>query len=464
MEALKEAVAHRNSGMGASDAVAKAAESADFNEKQTERLVEMYNTAAALTQEKDAEDPAGACELASKDDVLRALLGGCSEKKASAGMTDYSFYNADPSRTNLTIEARSCGRSAMVKAASSGEEAVPDELKVSQRSLYKIISGQIDLLKSAAGAADDVARNLRLDIDRESVKIAKAIESPFADPELADMFKAACHSVKAVKNISEYSTKVAESDGGRFAKMHVFDSGKVDMLLKSAENIERNIDSVSEYERKRDFYMTKASEAEGEMLSAVGLKVQEKKESLADMFHGVPKQASINEPKDDPGADARLCSRIASLLKESGADSKAIADMVEELEKDASVGLSIPAASISIGSAHEDMAKSPGIDSERKRIMNVRRAIILSDLMANDPIIRDADPSVVTEAYKTMVMSSPRVSLDKAQVRAFLRSAVNSVAISPADAKVITDVDKGMSLSNIDGLTLRDSSIKDSNQ
>ena len=62
-----------------------------------------------------------------------------------------------------------------------------------------------------------------------------------------------------------------------------------------------------------------------------------------------------------------------------------------------------------------------------------------------------------------MVMTSPRVSLDKAQARAFLRSAVNSVAISPADAKIIADVDKGMSLSNIDKLTAMDSSIKDSN-
>ena len=87
----------------------------------------------------------------------------------------------------------------------------------------------------------------------------------------------------------------------------------------------------------------------------------------------------------------------------------------------------------------------------------------------NDPIIRDADPNVVVEAYKTMVMTSPRVSLDKSQARAFLRSAVNSVAISPADAKVIADVDKGMSLSNtdldrVDRLTRRDSSIKDSNE
>ena len=117
----------------------------------------------------------------------------------------------------------------------------------------------------------------------------------------------------------------------------------------------------------------------------------------------------------------------------------------------------------SVSDAHEALIKLPGVDHERKRIMNVRRSILLADLMANDPIIRDADPNTVTEAYKTMIMTSPRVSLDKAQVRAFLRASVNSVAISPNDAKVIADVDKGVSLSNIDRLTARDSSIKDSN-
>ena len=63
-----------------------------------------------------------------------------------------------------------------------------------------------------------------------------------------------------------------------------------------------------------------------------------------------------------------------------------------------------------------------------------------------------------------MVMTSPRVSLDKAQVRSFLRSAVNSIAISPADAKVISDVDRGVAMSNIERLTSLDSSIKDSNR
>lgn len=469
MDALKKAAGDYNGGMSANAAVAKAAEEADFNEKQAERLTEMFNTLAALNKEKDAADPTGSCELACKEAVAKIMLDGCTQKAAAAEPApDYSFYGSDPVKTNLTMEARASGLSGLEKAAAATDDEVPDELKVSQRSLYKIISGQIDQLKSAAAAADDVARQARIEIESGSIKVAKAIEDPYADPELADLFKAACASKKAVANVSEYSTKVAESDGGLFAKLHVFDASKVDDLLKAAEAIEAAFGMVDEYERKRDFYLSKAAEAENEMLAAVGLATERPKETVADMFRGVAKQASPKEPEDDPVAektesDASFCLKIANALKESGADPDVVQDLVEELEKDAAVNMGFAVPFPNIPEAHGALTGSTGIDNERKRVLNVRRAIILADLMTNDPIIRDADPNTVTEAYKTMVMASPRVSLDKSQVRAFLRSAVNSVAISPSDVKVITDVDKGTSLSNVERMTAMDSSIKDSN-
>lgn len=469
MQALKEAAAAYNGGMSANSAVAKAAEAFDFNEKQAERLVEMFNTLAALNKEKDASDPTGSCELASKESVARELLGSCGAQKSASceEAHDYSFYCGNPEKTNATIEARAAGVTGILKAASAHGDEVPEELKVSQRSLYKIISGQIDMLKSAASAADDVVRNARLEIERGSIKIAKAIESPTADPDAADLFKAACSSKKAVANISEYSTKVAESDGGRFSRMHVFDASKVEDLLKSAEEIEGHYDMLSEYEGKRDYYLSKAAEAEDEMMRAVGIKPEPKVSSLSDMFVGVAKQASSKEPEDDPAKaasqDSSLCMKIAGLLRESGVDSEQVAKLAEDLEKDAALnfGFAIPFKSPT--DIHGEMSKQMGIDDEQRRTLNVRRSILLADLMANDPIIRDADPDTVAEAYKTMVMSAPRVSLDKSQVRAFLRSAVNSVAISPSDAKVIGDVDKLTALANVDRLTRSDSSIKDSN-
>lgn len=472
MKALKTAAADYNGGMGANLAVACAAEAWDFNEKQAERLVEMFNTLAALNKEKDASDPAGSCELASKEAVAKILIDGCSkptQKEASSECRgDYSFYGSNPSKTNPAMEARSSGLASMMKEASAEKERIPDELNVSQRSLYKVIEGQIGTLKSAAAAADDVVRNLALEIERGSVKIAKAIEAPFADGRMADMFKAACQSTKALERVSEYSTKVADSDGGVFAKMHVFDSSLVDDLLKVAEEIEGNIAMVSEYEKKRDFYLSKAAEAQKEMLDAVGLSRKEAGVGIADMFRGVQKKAVAgdavkreNEESEVP--DVGLCKKIAELIRETGVSADEVAKLAEDLKKDAAPKVFWNVNPPSVEEAHKALSAHKGIDNERKRVLNVRRSIILADLLSNDPIIRDADPNVVTEAYKTMVMTSPRVSLDKAQVRAFLRSSVNSVAISPNDAKIIADVDKGVHMSNVDRITSLDSSIKDSN-
>ena len=472
MKALKTAAADYNGGMGANMAVACAAEAWDFNEKQAERLVEMFNTLAALNKEKDASDPTGSCELASKEAVAKILLDGSSkqtQKKASAESdADYSFYGSNPSRTNPTIEARASGAASMMKAASAENERIPDELNVSQRSLYKIIDEKIGQLKSAADAADDVVRNLRLEVERDSIKVAKAIEDPFASNDMADMFKAACSSENALKNISEYSTKVADSDGGRFAKMHVFDSGLVDDLLKVAETIESNIVMVAEYEKKRDFYLSKAAEARNEMLEAVGLKGKENNVGLADMFHGIPKEKRAEKRvESDAGEsipDANICLKLASLIRDTGVSEEEVMKLAGEIEKGAApntvLTMPIPSVSDAVGA----LGGNEGIANERQVLLNVRRSMILADLLSNDPIIRDADPNQVAETYKAMVMTSPRVSLDKAQVRSFLRSAVNSIAISPADAKVISDVDRGVAMSNIERLTSLDSSIKDSNR
>lgn len=474
MDALKEAAEHYNGGMGANAAVVKAAESFDFNEKQAERLAEMFNTLATLNKEKDAADPTGSCELASKEEIIRQLMGDATKKASASGMDMdladvYGFYSSDPGKTNPAIEARAKGMDSLVKSASHVEESVPKELNVSQRSLYKIISGQIDMLKSASAAADDVIRNLEIEIERGSVKIAKEIESPLAPADMADMFKAACPHAKAVERVSEYSTKVAESDGGAFSKAAVIDSTRVDHLIKAAEEVELNISMIPEYERKRDFFAKKAEEANREIMEAVGLiPADAPRESLADMFVGVMKSASPREMQDDSDC-VDLSMKIASLIRATGVQAEDVERLAEDIEKDAASSpkmmLSVPIPSVE--DAHSALSRAPSLDGEKKRLMNVRRAVILADLLSNDSIIRDADPDMVAEAYKTMIRTSPRVSLDKAQVRAFLRSAVNSVAISPSDAKVIADVDKGMALSNIDmagRLTALDSSIKDSNE
>jgi hypothetical protein len=472
MEALKVAAADYNGGMGANAAVAKAAEAADFNEYQTDRLVEMFNTLAAINQEKDASDPTGACELASKGAVAKILLDGSMRKAASAPSTGdpfrYSFYSGDPLRTNRSIEARESGMASMTKAASA-ECQVKPELDVSQRSLYKVICEKIDLLKSASDAADEAARVIKLEVERSAVKVAKAIESPFAPAEVADMFKAACKSEKAVGLIGEYSTKVAESTGGKYSGMEVFDASPVEDLLETAAEIETYIGQIPEYEKKRDLYMSKASEAEATMKEILGLAKKAQKESIADFFNpaSVVKKASEDgsEPSDGSGNEKpSLSVKIAELIRKSGIKSEEVEKLAQELEKDAATPGIMTMLPINTGDALSAFKGKDSVSDEALRLQNVERGLLLSDAIANDPILRDADPRMISQIYKSIVKSAPRISLDPALVISVLRTAANSVALSPADAKVLTDVDKGIALSNIERLTNLDSSIKDSNR
>ena len=473
MEALKVAAADYNGGMGADAAVAKAAEAADFNEHQTDRLVEMFNTLAAINQEKDASDPTGACELASKGAVAKILLDGSMRKAASAPSTGdpfrYSFYSGDPLRTNRSIEARESGMASMTKAASA-ECQVKPELDVSQRSLYKVICEKIDLLKSASDAADEAARVIKLEMERSAVKVAKAIESPFAPAEVADMFKAACKSEKAVGLIGEYSTKVAESTGGKYSGMEVFDASPVEDLLKTAAEIETYIGQIPEYEKKRDLYMSKASEAEETMKEILGLAKKAQKESIADFFNpaSVVKKAGEDgsEPSDGSGnGKPSLSVKIAELIRKSGIKSEEVEKLAQELEKDAVAAPRIMTMlPLNSGDALSAFKGKDSVSDEALRLQNVERGLLLSDAIANDPILRDADPRMISQIYKSIVKSAPRISLDPALVVSVLRTAANSVALSPADAKVLTDVDKGIALSNIERLTNLDSSIKDSNR
>lgn len=474
-QALKVAVDDYNGGTGVNAAIAKAAEAADFNEHQTERLVEMFNTLAALNQEKSASDPTGSCELADKQAVAKLMVGDGLAKTASSPAFDassYDFYTTSPEKTNGIINARGRGM-AKVAADMAQVSAVPEELNVSERCLFDMISDRIDLLKSAGAAADEIVRQSQLEAERCAVKIAKTIEHPFADVELADLFKAACTSDKAVSLVSEYSTKVAESKGGRFASMNVFDTSKVDDLLKVAGELDGFLLQIPEYKSKRDFYHAKAAEFEESVRGILGLSVVEKKASVADLFTGgvamqtladSAKAAKANDEVNADGSaeDAAMSVKVAELIRKSGISADEVGRLAADLEKDAAPKMLMTMPSIN--ESYDALVRTPGIDNERQIILNTRRSIILADLMANDPIIRDADPETVVEAYKTMVMSSPRVSLDKAQVRSWLRTAANSVAISPADAKLISDVDKGVAFANVDRLTARDSSIKDSNK
>lgn len=472
-KALADAVEHYNSGIGANAAIAKTASAYDFNQDQTDRLCELFNTAAALNQEKSASDPTGACELADKSEVAKMLVAdGNMAKKASVGIDDVDakyaeFYASIPIRSNATMDAMRSGVNALVKAAESKSD-LPPELDVSQKSVYKMICDNIDMLKSAGVAADDIVRQAQLEADRLAVKIAKAIEHPFADPELADLFKVACEHKEVVKIVSDYSTKVAESTGGRFAGLAVYDTAKADDLLKMADELDGFLAQTKEFEEKRAHYFGKAEEAENAVRGILGISTEEKTASVADFFEpfaGSQAHKPANTAKMEGGQRKSASLKIAELLRKSGVNSDEVEKLASDIEKTAApAAMPKPVVTISSGDVLGAMSGRGSMPGWTQKVLNEYRRMLLDDLLANDPIIRDADPNSVMDIYKSMVMSAPRLSLDPTAVRSVLRQGINSIAISPNDLKTLTDVDKGVALANIERLTNLDSSVKDSNQ
>ena len=60
----------------------------------------------------------------------------------------------------------------------------------------------------------------------------------------------------------------------------------------------------------------------------------------------------------------------------------------------------------------------------------------------NDKILSQEDPNAVAAAFRSVHQVSPDTTLNKEMLRSMLRSVVQSVAISPYDAKTLVDVDK----------------------
>lgn len=66
---------------------------------------------------------------------------------------------------------------------------------------------------------------------------------------------------------------------------------------------------------------------------------------------------------------------------------------------------------------------------------NVHRQLLLEDLMTNDPVLSEADPAKVINAYQLLITSSPEVANQKPTVAAILRQVVHGQdsVVSPYD-------------------------------
>lgn len=420
-KALEDAVGYYNNGMSADDAIVKSASDHDLTVDQTDRVVESFNTAKTINYyDKNASDRTGKFDLASKKNVTLALFGKSAEKadrtekKASVEVDDVdplsvAFYSEAPDRTGNRKNLFAEKRAALLDAfASSAEEKWSHGY--SDKTLHDMASDSYAVIKSAEADIESAIGTISNYLVDATNRIADGIskvayDSNTTPEDRANLFKVACPHKIVVDTVSRYCPLLKAATGGEYARMHVVDTEPIDDLLKEADDIVAAVAQKKAYRNKQAEFHAKAERLKEAMLRDPSLSgIVPKAPGPEDMIHApVSKEASGG------------VSGLGGLLEEAVPDKDSYKNINEQVRDDA-------------------------------------RGAILADLLSSDPILQDADPRQVASIYKSLVSTSPRVSLNKEIVRSVLRSAVNSVAISPADSKVLTDVDKGVQVA-FGGLT-----------
>lgn len=401
-KALEDAVGYYNNGMSANDAIVKSASDNDLTIDQTDRVVESFNTAKTINFfDKNASDRTGSFDLASKKDVTLALFGKDStEKKASVhnlepDVLSNSFYTDAPDKSANRKSIFAEKRAALLDAIATGVEEKWSH-GYSDRTLHDMASDAYAVIKSAEADISDALGTIDSYLWTATEKIASGISKGAYDiPEdKANLFKVACPHKLVVDEVSKFCPLLKSASGGKYVKMNVVDTSLIDDLLKEADDIMYAVEQRKEYRKKQAEFQKKA-------------------EKLKSVIMSDPSMAQFA-----PDTSSRSLIHAPTMKKESSL-------------------LSMDAA---LGSLSDNESRK----KVNEQIRDDARGALLADLLSSDPILQDADPRQVASIYKSLVATAPRVSLNKEVTRSVLRSAVNSIALSPADSKIFTDVDKGI--------------------
>jgi hypothetical protein len=435
MEALDSAVGHFNSGLDDNASVVKAASAYDFNKDQTLRLMETYNTAKTISFLKTAEDRSQNFSTANAEDVLPALFDADEVLKAAAPKeyVDYSWYDEDH------LDKESMDFTILDQAAAEFDD---DSLEsVSHFALHRIG----ELQKTASYCEDQKGMTAEL-YDRTIQKIAQVLkpnyleESLFPEVEVAlhIMYKdAGDHIAEEIMAYMHPETKraTARDKAARISTFDVEHAG-INGLLKDAHDIRTQ---WSKFAALQEYYAKEAKDYDQGFKEAMRLKTEDTEafDDLQDIFT----------------EDFTSGLKSANEAPEGG--------VASELAKDTAgatasgLGLAQKGMLNAYGMAQKVVPSTPSVDvvgaftnpknreakTTANKMKNLQRQLILEELMVTDPVLKGEEPEAVSRAYQTLIQVAPDVSLNREVARSILRQSVQSVAVSPYDAKSWADLE-----------------------
>lgn len=440
-EILPKAVDYYNSGMDINSSIVKAAQDFKLNLDQTDRLMETMNTARVIAHyEKNAEDRTANCDIADKDVIRKMLYGEKPQEKSAsidkaASWGDYSMY--------MEAEVDYRGRMKMTKAASVEKPEKPkSEFTIKQAADHvmdyarkveqerKFLEERLEMAKGC------VATNLS--------KIAHDLSRGYEPERRYAMFKVACEKsfpdvVKSVDfEISKTIVKDAAPHLREFRRANVVDTSPVDSVIDFAKDVEEDIQKLAEIQDMFDRRLAHEKE-----VKAVIRKYAEAVKKAAPTPTPLPSPA----PSGTSGKDKDKDKDKEKKQRRDPWFPKAVNSVNPDLDAAKKTIDFMQGAMFDPKEIVEALKPKPEkADSTIKAyVENIQRSELLSDLYNNDPILQEADPDAVSKAYATLVQTAPEASLNKEVARAVLRQSVNSVAVSPFDAKQWADFDSTVS-------------------
>ncbi len=439
MTALNDAVGYYNAGMSDNDSVVKAASEHDFNADQAQRLVESFNTAKTIYFFKTADDRRDNFPIADPAVVIPQIFAPEAEepepvKEASSdGFHDYSEYDTPEARFGDTFDLDPDGNRRVefedVKIASDLtldglHRSMNRHIKVAQQTARRCsdTAAEMDLryqmgLNKLAGLLND-------DWD-EPTKVAQAehcfwasFSREISSPVIEDL-------MTAVTNSSEKRADV-ETDGIATD----FEDRHPEIMTLMKEAIDARF-GKAEMQAMATQFSKEAESLEQEWMQAAGL---HKEPDPVDYFLAPGLADKEAQPlPTSPEKKAPASPATSTLL------GKAIDTGIHEVGG-AGVAALRPQLTGAVGSvlAGNDASEEKAMT---ERLRNLRRQLILEDLITNDPMLKGETPETIAHAYQSLIALAPDTSLNKEVTRAVLRNTVQTIALHQQDAKSLVELE-----------------------
>lgn len=418
---LSDAVSYFQDSGDPNAACIKAANEAGFNADQADRLVETFNTARVICHYKSADEKSSPCSLADKETVRRQLSkGASSEKAAEYDTADYGCYKQ--AESDYVVPAVKEAEFVLKEEKLSKE--AEDWLSIRDRNkVLECIKTAEEEARAAESFADEIAEKVaaaisrNVSIDDVHDKMARIVAAYAMDDRYA----------AGVEKVAAYIPPASDPDISllqKYASMHVVDTSDLSEFVSA---IKEASDFSAEAAAMTAYAETMRKQAQS-VPGADGL--PDDREGLENLL--LRERILSERARREPAVPDNDAGRSSS--SSGGKSSGGLSGLVD--------GKKFTEYLMDTVRSQRSSDSGSRINKATEGLNNVRRQLILQDLLVRDKVLSQEDPNRVAQIFRSVQQVSPDTTLNKEMLRSILRSAVQSVALSPYDAKTLADVDK----------------------